>query len=100
MKMFISELINGRYYYVAEGPDVCGLRWSIVPHAPEPITKIDRVQVPVRIREQCQRMFDNDSRRRYNERKSNEVVLCTQPDFFVNHIGYVGVSAVPDYHPA
>ena len=64
--MFISELINGKFYFIAEGPMRLA-RWSIVPLKPEPIMPIDKTQVPLRIRARAQEMSDADSKRRYNE---------------------------------
>jgi hypothetical protein len=70
-KMFISQLIDGHFYYIAEKPSAKApahfLRWSIVPHKPEPIVRVHYSDVPRYIREQCERLFNGDSRRQYNE---------------------------------
>ena len=69
--MFISELINGSFYFTAEQAPASSsshhLRWSVVPHKPEPIKRVHFIQVPRRIRDQAENMFRDDSRRRYNE---------------------------------
>ena len=81
--MFISELINGSFYYIAEGKTARTLRWSIVPHKPVPIRPIDKTQVPQHIRVRCQEVFDADSRRRYSQRVASSLRRVAASDIRV-----------------
>ena len=85
--MFISELINGSFYYVAEKPSATSpphlLRWSLVPHKPEPILRLHFTQVPNRIREQCYSLFRGDTKRRAKEEKNSEIIMYI--DFDSHH---------------
>jgi hypothetical protein len=83
--VFISELINDSFYYVAEKPSATDspphlLRWSLVPHKPEPILRVHFTQVPHHIREQCYSLFRDDTRRRSREEKNSEIVVCIHFD--------------------
>ena len=83
--MFISELIGGRFYYIAEKPAANGspsrlLRWSMVPHKPEPIVRIHYSQVPRYIREQCQKLFDGDCRRHHQPTTKRHPIILEDAD--------------------
>jgi hypothetical protein len=95
--LFISQLIDGRFYYIAEKPPSTKapsrlLRWSIVPHKPEPIIRVHFSEVPLYIREHCERLFNGDSRRQYTEEKNNEIILRSRVDAGHDH-GSVGAKS-------